>query len=122
MNFDVNVVVLVGQLILAGILVWIANKKAPIERQTLDATTAAQYAQAAKLKGEENDKLEKEIQSLEARLQVIERKKYRIVMEFTIGDPPELGKVTIEPLLPEEIPGVDRNTHLKQSHPFSGKK
>ena len=99
MKIDVNVTVLVGQLILAAILVWVALRKAPVERQTLDATTAAQYAQAAKLKGEENQRLEDEISKLESRLELVERKKYRVVLDFTIGDPPEVGKVTIEPLV-----------------------
>jgi hypothetical protein len=114
MNFDVNIIVLLGQLLVSGILLWVALRKAPAERATLDATTAAQYAQAAKLKGEENANLQKEVEDLAHRLELVERKKYRIVMEFTIGDPPELGKVVIEPILPEIIQGTDRNTHLKQ--------
>jgi hypothetical protein len=112
MNFDVNVVVLVGQVILASILVWIALKKAPRERQSMDATTANQYAQAAKIKGEENASLQREITALVTRLGLqAPGRKYRIIMDFTIGDQPELGKVTIEPV---DIPtlGIDRNTKL----------
>jgi hypothetical protein len=114
MSIDTGLIAIIGNILLTGALVWVALRKAPIERQTMDATTTAQYAQAAKLKGEENVKLEEEIRKLEERLELVERKKYRIIMEFTIGDPPELGKVTIEPLLQLEIPGTDRNTHLKQ--------
>jgi hypothetical protein len=81
----------------------------------MDATTANQYAQAAKAKGEENTNLQKEIVALTTRLGLqAPGRKYRIVMEFTIGENPELGKVTIEPILSAVIPGVDKNTHLKQ--------
>jgi hypothetical protein len=114
MNIDVNIFVLIGQLVVSALLVWVAIRKAPVERQTLDATTAAQYAQAAKLKGEENARLEEDMKKLELRLELVERKKYRITMDFEIGDPPELGKVIIEPILPEVVSGIDRNTHLKQ--------
>jgi hypothetical protein len=108
MNLDVNIIVLLGQLLVSGILVWVALRKAPSERATLDATTAAQYAQAAKIKGEENANLQKEVEDLAQRLELVERKKYRIVMEFTIGDPPELGKVVIEPIIPEEIINMNK--------------
>lgn len=102
---EINAIVLVGQVILSGILVYVALRKAPAERQTFDATAAAQYAQAAKTKGEENERLQTEIEELNARLLIVERKKYRVISEFTIGDPPEIGKTTIEPIidLPPEI-------------------
>ena len=103
MNLDVNIIVLVGQLLVSGILVWVALRKAPAERATLDATTAAQYAQAARLKGEENKELEKELEEIRTRLLMVEKKRYRIVSEFTIGDPPEIGKVLIEPIIPDEV-------------------
>jgi hypothetical protein len=93
---------------------YLAIRKAGPERQTLDATTAAQYAQAAKLKGEENTKLEEEINKLEARLVLVERKKFRVVMEFTIGDPPELGKVTIEPII--DLPDNVLDDNMKLQH------
>jgi hypothetical protein len=85
--------------VIACVLAYLAFRKAAPERTALEATTAAQYAQAAKLKGEENAKLEAEIHALEQRLQVVERKKYRVILEFTIGDPPEMGKVVIEPIV-----------------------
>jgi hypothetical protein len=125
MNFDVNIVVLVGQVILSGILVWQAVKKAPVERQSLDAGSAAQYAQAAKLKGEENEKLERELaeqklehdlemSALRLRLDKVELKRYRVTMEFTIGDPPEMGLVKIEPILPDNLATPDhRNAIIK---------
>lgn len=114
MNFTSDVLPWITQGIMGAVLLYLALRKAPAERQTLDATTAAQYAQAAKLKGEENAKLEDEITDLQKRLELVERKKYRVILDFTIGDPPELGKVTIEPLvdIPPEM--IDRNTHLKQ--------
>jgi len=114
MNFTADVLPWITQGIMGLVLLWVALRRAPVERQTLDATTTAQYAQAAKLKGEENFKLEQEIAQLEARLELVERKKFRVIMEFTIGDHPELGKVTIEPILDLPKETIDRNTKLIQ--------
>lgn len=96
---EINALVLVGQVILSGILVYVALRKAPVERTTFDAQASAQYAMAAKTKQEENDRLQSEIEELTARLEIVERKKYRVILEFTIGDPPEMGKVLIEPII-----------------------
>jgi hypothetical protein len=104
MTFDVNVFVLIGQLLVSGLLVWVALRKAPAEKQSFDATSIARYAEAAKLKAEENERLETELEEIRNRLTTVERKKYRIISEFTIGDPPEMGKVLIEPIIPEIIP------------------
>jgi hypothetical protein len=90
--------------IIACILAYLAFRKAAPERTALEATTAAQYAQAAKLKGEENTKLEAEIKALEDRLNIIERKRYRVTVEFEIGDPPQVGSVKIEPILITDKP------------------
>jgi hypothetical protein len=119
MNVDINALVLIGQLVLTAVVVWLASRKAPVERQSLEASTAAQYAVAAKNKAEENERLESEIQSLTHRLEVVEKKKYRIIMEFTIGDPPEMGKVTIEPLI--DIPPISTSMP-KIGNPTSPKK
>jgi hypothetical protein len=86
-------------------LLYLAVRKAPIERESFSASTTAQYANAAKTKGEENEKLLQKVTDLENRLAIVERKKYRIVSEFTIGDPPEVGKVLIEPIV-EPLPLV----------------
>jgi hypothetical protein len=90
--------------VIACVLAYLAFRKAAPERSALEATTAAQYAQAAKLKGEENTKLEAEIQALENRLSIVERKRYRVTIEFEIGDPPEIGAVKIEPVLVCDVP------------------
>jgi hypothetical protein len=95
MILDANLIVLIGQFVLAGVLVWIAFRKAPKERMTLDATTTAQYAQAAKLKGEENAQLVVHINQLETRLEAVENKRYKISIEFLTGDPPEVLKAEV---------------------------
>jgi hypothetical protein len=104
MNIDVNVAVLIGQFILAGFLVWIAFKKAPKERMSLDATTTNQYAQAALAKGTENAALIAHIDMLEARLSIVENKKFKILIEFLAGDPPEVLKSEIVPMLTVDVP------------------
>jgi hypothetical protein len=91
--------------IIAVVLAYLAFRKAPVERQSYDASAAAQYAMAAKTKGEENDRLEKEIDELR---QMFERKRYRVIIEFTIGDPPEPGKVVIEPILEPPVLGATK--------------
>jgi hypothetical protein len=99
MNLDVNIIVLVGQLVLSGFLVWLAFKKAPAERASYNGASIKSYAEAARIKGEENLKLEEEILQLNHRLDIVERKKYKIAIEFTLGDTPEIGKVIIEPIV-----------------------
>lgn len=89
-------------LILGGLVVYLSFRKAPAERRSLNGDATKSYAEAARLKGEENLKLENEISELEKRLEIVERKKYRIVMEFEIGDPPAIGVVKIEPIVPVE--------------------
>jgi len=119
MTLDINVAVLVGQFVLAGVLVWIALRKAPKERIVMDATTAAQYAQAAKLKGEENAALTAHIDKLEARLQAVENKKFKVCIEFVTGDPPEVLKAEIAQVMPGEppinLPGKLVELHLKKA-------
>jgi len=101
---DLNVIVLIGQFILAGLLVWVSLRKAPKELMTLDASTAAQYAQAAKLKGEENATLSANIDKLEARLEAIENKRFKVSIEFITGDPPEVLTAEIAQVMPGEPP------------------
>lgn len=99
MIFDINVVVLIGQLLLTGIIVFLALKKAPVERQGMDAATTASYAQAAKLKGEENAQLVVHINQLETRLEAVENKRYKICIEFLTGDPPEVLKAEVAQII-----------------------
>jgi hypothetical protein len=101
---DVNIIVLVGQLILTGVMVYIAMRKAPAERLGIDATTAAGYAQAAKLKQEENAMLQREIDDVRARLDAVENKKYKVCIEFITGDPPEVLKAEIAQVMPGADP------------------
>lgn len=102
-GLNVNALVLIAQVIISGVLLYVSLKKAPVERTTFDASASAQYAMAAKTKQEENDRLQTEIEELTARLEIVERKKYRVILEFTIGDPPEMGKVLIEPIIDLKI-------------------
>ena len=108
MNIDVNVVVLIGQLVLATVLAFIAWKKAPRERTVMDATTANQYAQAAKTKGEENAQLVVHVASLESRLEAVENKRYKISIEFITGDPPEVLKAEVAQILLPIMPKLQK--------------
>lgn len=104
---EVNIIVLVGQFILSGILVWIALRKAPAEQNNLNSNTLRAYAETARIAGEDAKAARLEAQeanirsdALEERLETIERKKYRVVVEFEIGEPPKIGIVKVEPIVP----------------------
>ena len=112
MSLDVNVLVLVGQLLLTGFMVYIALRKAPAERMGIDASAAAQYATAAKIKGEENAKLELELDELRARLDNIENKRFKVCIEFITGDPPEMLKAEIVQVMPGADPINLPNAHI----------
>jgi hypothetical protein len=109
---EINAIVLIGQVILSAILVYVALRKAPVERDSYSASTAAQYAQAAKLKGEENAQLQNELDDLTKRLDILERKKYQIILDFTIGEPPEINRAAILPLI-EGMPLTEKKTARK---------
>jgi hypothetical protein len=89
--------------IIAAGLAYLAFKKAPYERGSLNGGTTKSYAEAAKIAMDMNRESTKRIEELEARLEVVENKRYRITIDFTIGDPPSVGVVRIEPMLPEDI-------------------
>lgn len=99
--------------ILLGIgMFWLALRKAPSERTSLNGTAAKAYAEAAKIAGERlqeaedrYDKASEKIDELEARLACLERKKFRVTVNFTLGDPPEVGQVILEPVCEEELAG-----------------
>lgn len=118
-GLNINALVLVAQVIISGFLLYISFRKAPVERQSYDASTAAQYAQAAKLKQEENDKLESYNDRLEAEMEdlrkSIARKRYRVTVEFTIGDRPEPGKVTVEPILDAPVEQITKPTPRRKN-------
>jgi hypothetical protein len=90
----------VGTLILAII-------KSPNERASLNGDTVRNYAEAARIAGEEAQRAREEAQAarthsleLESRFETMERKRYHITVDFEIGDPPKAGIVKIEPILP----------------------
>jgi len=89
--------VLMALLLLGGL--WLSFRKGSPERASLDGNASYNYAQAAKIKSEENVKLLQEIQSMKERFDKIEKKKFRVCVDFTIGDPPEPGIVTIVPVI-----------------------
>jgi hypothetical protein len=89
----------ITQAIMGAFLIYTALKKAPAEKTNLDSGTVKNFADAARMKAEENKQLQAELDDLNSRLLLVERKKFKIIMEFTIGDPPEMGKVTIEPII-----------------------
>lgn len=104
MNFTSDVLPWITQGIMGAVLLYLAFKKAPVERMTLDATTANQYAQAAKAKGEENSQLMVHIAQLETRLDAVENKRYKISIEFLTGDPPEVLKAEVAQILIPVMP------------------
>jgi hypothetical protein len=80
----------------------------PAENRSLNGSSSLSYAQAAQIKGEENVKLEKRVAELEQidiererRITLLEVKRYRVTVEFEIGDPANTGIVKIEPVIPE---------------------
>lgn len=96
--------------VLTAILAYLAFRKAPKERIDLDANASKNYAESARIAGEERLKAEQERQKVQQELQVIreeydkriailEHKKYRVVVEFEIGDPPSVGRVQVEPII-----------------------
>jgi hypothetical protein len=108
---ELNAIVLAGQLVLSGILVWIALRKVPSERASADGSAAGSYAAAAKLAAEESLKKSGIITDLEHRLEILERKKYRVLVEFEIGDPPQVGAVKVEPVIPPLPPRPKKTGH-----------
>jgi hypothetical protein len=90
-------------IILGVMLAYLSFRKAPAERLSLNGSAAKSYAEAAQIQRAENQKLEEVIANLEHRMLMVEQKKYRITMEFEIGDPPTMGVVTIEPVIPTDI-------------------
>jgi hypothetical protein len=86
--------------VIACALAYLAFRKAPAERQNLNGSASESYAKAAQMKGEENLKLEKMVDLQEKRIRLLETKRYRVTVEFEIGDPTNTGTVKIEPVVP----------------------
>jgi hypothetical protein len=89
--------------VIAAFLAYLAFKKAPAERNSLNGTASKSYAEAANITMEMYRKSSEEVKCLEARLELLEKKSYRITIEFTIGEPPTVGVVKIEPYIPEDV-------------------
>jgi len=95
-------------MVISGIgFLWIALRKYGSEISSLDGSSAKSFAEAAQAYADVNLDLRKEILAMQARIDKVEKKKYRITINFEIGDPPSVGIVTIEPIL-------DLNTVSKQ--------
>jgi hypothetical protein len=88
---------------------YLSTRKAPMERSSLDAAASKSYQEAARMAGEDKLKLEQELHAQEIQhdiaiaelreeLHILNSRKYRVTVEFTIGNPPEPGRVTIEPI------------------------
>jgi hypothetical protein len=97
-------------LIAVGVFI-LSAIKSPSERGSLNGGTVKAYAEAAQLAGEdakaareEARAAKEELRALEGRVSVIERKRYQCYMEFDIGDPPTVGVVKIQPVVPEIPP------------------
>lgn len=100
----------VGQFVLGVILVYIALRKAPSEKSSLNGGATKAYAESAKIAGEIAKEAKEEMLAMERehqiemvdlkkRLEILENKKYRITIDFTIGEPPTVGVVKIEPII-----------------------
>lgn len=99
MNIDYGAISLVGNLIIGALLVFLAFRKAPKENINLDAMTIQQYAQTVKTMGEENSRLQKKVDELEARLELVEEGRYILTARFLVGAKPEVELVKIEPVV-----------------------
>jgi hypothetical protein len=108
----------ITQAITGAGLVWIALRRAPVDKEATKSGTLKNYAETTRIMGEENRQLQTEIDELRNRQDIYERKKYRVTVEFTIGDPPEPGKVVIEPLVDN---GTIEERPMKTKAPFFNK-
>jgi hypothetical protein len=86
---------------ISACLVFLAFRRAPGERAKDNSSTMKDYIETAKMAGEEIRQEREQRQELERRLSIIERKKYKVYIEFEVGDPPTVGVVRIDPVLPE---------------------
>ena len=91
---------------ISACLVFLAFRRAPGERTKDNSSSLKDYIETARMAGEEIRQEREQRQELERRLAVVEKKRYRINMEFEVGDPPTVGVVKIEPIIPEGISSV----------------
>ena len=83
-----------------GILLWMALRKAPVERSNLEAGGAEAYANAALKSAELNEKYAKKIEDLEKKVAEMEEceKDYSITIAFRTSMPPQVKEVKIMPV------------------------
>lgn len=85
---------------------WIALRNQGSERHSKYGIGDKSMAEANAIQGDRILELTKEVKDLKTefagRLNVLERKKFRITMDFEIGDPPKMGVVLIEPIIDTE--------------------
>ena len=89
--------------IIAGLTIYLALRKAPAERINLNGGASESYAKAAQIAGEEMRRYAVEVKTLEDRIDLIEKKHYRITIEFALSDPPVVGVVKVEPILKKPL-------------------
>jgi hypothetical protein len=94
-------------LITLGLFV-LAVIKSPGERLSLSSGAVKAYAEAAQMAQEDAKEAREEAKAandrakeLEGRVLIVERKRYRVTVEFEIGDPANSGIVKIEPVIPD---------------------
>jgi hypothetical protein len=107
MEVTVNLIVLIGQFILAGFLVWVALRKVPAEKSSLNGSASNDYMQAAHMAGEELVAYKKQtdatIAEMLRQIKILQNKKFDIHIEFEIGDPPTVGKVEVKPIVTDSL-------------------
>lgn len=87
-------------MIITGLgMLYVAMRKVGSEQSSLSGSSAKSFAEAAQTYADENLALRREIKEMEKRIDKVEKKKYRITINFEISDPPSVGVVTIEPIL-----------------------
>ena len=110
MNPDILHYVIEG--VISAFLVFLAFRRAPGERAKDNSGALKDYAESARIAGEEARLAREETrqareetirakEELEKRMGILERKRYRCIVDFEIGDPPIPGEVIIIPVIPD---------------------
>jgi hypothetical protein len=87
-----------------GVLLWVALRKAPNERELLKGDGSQAFANAAQIAASLNEKYAQRISDLEAKIQFMEEceKDYSISIEFRTSTPPQVKEVKILPVEKKE--------------------
>jgi hypothetical protein len=91
--------------VISAFLLFLAFRRAPGERARDNSASLKDYIETARMAGEEIRQEREKRQELERRLAIIEMKRYRIILDFEIGDPPTVHETKIIPIIPpiEEV-------------------